>query len=394
MVTARAARRRRAHGRRRRARRRGCGRGRTTRRTRTPASTSSSRPTPVRRHSWSFNAASWARPPRATRPGRRGLERRSLGRRQLGRARAVEPSGEHGPTASWAERELEPTRPGQTPAWTEATDRRVGDAATGTGGASRRRPPIGSIRHGARQLSPNGGCRAPTPYGVRSVEPPGSAIPADLRQGAERGERQGSDEGSRSDSRLCDASDHRARTRSCSRRPGHRSTRCTSGADGESLSQVARALHAARARSALPRSRCRSSAGSRARRTGSRSPSSRPPRRSRSSSRCSTPRNQSYHTTIVFLVAGGAAPAARAARCSCSLVQTFPEWLKERYPLAHPDLQHLRTTRSTSLAAWGAAQLILEHGGWIANPTPALRGRRARRVRRASSRVNHVARSR
>ena len=44
-----------------------------------------------------------------------------------------------------------------------------------------------------------------------------------------------------------------------------------------------------------------------------------------------TPRDQSYHTTMVVLVPGGS-PAAGAGRLLLVVVQHVPEWLKVRYP--------------------------------------------------------------
>ena len=60
-----------------------------------------------------------------------------------------------------------------------------------------------------------------------------------------------------------------------------------------------------------------------------------------------TPRNQSYHTTIVFLVAGRADPAARAVAL-IALVVAHSGMAEVPLPLVHPDVQHLQTSRSPS----------------------------------------------
>ncbi|HVN59842.1 MAG TPA: diguanylate cyclase [Gaiellaceae bacterium] len=79
-----------------------------------------------------------------------------------------------------------------------------------------------------------------------------------------------------------------------------------------------------------------------------------------------TPRNQSYHTTIVFLV-----PAALILPPQqlplLVLVVHIPEWLKHRYrwPLQTFNIADYVVA---VMAAWGAAQLI-EHSSWIANPS-------------------------
>ena len=80
-----------------------------------------------------------------------------------------------------------------------------------------------------------------------------------------------------------------------------------------------------------------------------------------------SPRNMMYHTSVVFLVAAALLLPPELI-VLIPLVQTVPEWLKERYPWP---IQGFNISNYTlnALAAWGAAELIQKHGaGVIANP--------------------------
>ncbi|HYA08490.1 MAG TPA: GGDEF domain-containing protein, partial [Gaiellaceae bacterium] len=74
-----------------------------------------------------------------------------------------------------------------------------------------------------------------------------------------------------------------------------------------------------------------------------------------------SPRNKMYHTSVVFLVAA-ALLLPPELLVLIPLVQTVPEWLKERYPWP---IQVFNVSNYTlnALAMWGAAELILRHGG-------------------------------
>ncbi len=78
------------------------------------------------------------------------------------------------------------------------------------------------------------------------------------------------------------------------------------------------------------------------------------------------PRNNMYHTSTVFLVAA-ALLLPPELLVLIPLVQTVPEWLKERYPWP---IQVFNVSNYTldALAAWGAAALVTDHaGGLITN---------------------------
>jgi diguanylate cyclase (GGDEF)-like protein/putative nucleotidyltransferase with HDIG domain len=80
-----------------------------------------------------------------------------------------------------------------------------------------------------------------------------------------------------------------------------------------------------------------------------------------------SPRNAMYHTSVVFLVAA-ALLLPPELLVLIPLVQTVPEWLKERTPWP---IQGFNVSNYTlnSLAAWGAARLIEQYGsGVIHNP--------------------------
>jgi diguanylate cyclase (GGDEF)-like protein/putative nucleotidyltransferase with HDIG domain len=79
-----------------------------------------------------------------------------------------------------------------------------------------------------------------------------------------------------------------------------------------------------------------------------------------------SPRNAMYHTSVVFLVAA-ALLLPPELTVLIPLVQTVPEWLKERYPWPIAGFNISNYTLN-SLAAWGTADLINRHGaGLIAN---------------------------
>ena len=73
-----------------------------------------------------------------------------------------------------------------------------------------------------------------------------------------------------------------------------------------------------------------------------------------------SPRNQMYHTSVVFLVAAALLLPPELI-VLIPLVQTVPEWLKERYPWP---IQGFNISNYTldSLAAWGTAYLVNRHG--------------------------------
>ena len=76
-----------------------------------------------------------------------------------------------------------------------------------------------------------------------------------------------------------------------------------------------------------------------------------------------TPRNQSYHTTIVFLI-----PAALLLPPELlplvALVQHVPEWLKERYPW-YIQTFNIANYSLDLLAAWGSANVVVHATGLI-----------------------------
>jgi diguanylate cyclase (GGDEF)-like protein/putative nucleotidyltransferase with HDIG domain len=80
-----------------------------------------------------------------------------------------------------------------------------------------------------------------------------------------------------------------------------------------------------------------------------------------------SPRNQMYHTSVVFLVAAALLLPPELI-VLIPLVQTVPEWLKERYPWPIAGFNISNYTLD-SLAAWGTAYLVNRHGETlIANP--------------------------
>ncbi len=80
-----------------------------------------------------------------------------------------------------------------------------------------------------------------------------------------------------------------------------------------------------------------------------------------------SPRNTMYHTSVVFLVAAALLLPPELI-VLIPLVQTVPEWLKERYPWP---IQGFNISNYTldSLAAWSVADLVNRHAaGLITNP--------------------------
>jgi hypothetical protein len=76
-----------------------------------------------------------------------------------------------------------------------------------------------------------------------------------------------------------------------------------------------------------------------------------------------SPRNAMYHTSVVFLVAAALLLPPELI-VLIPLVQTVPEWLKERYPWP---IQGFNISNYTldALAAWSVAKLINEHGSGL-----------------------------
>jgi diguanylate cyclase (GGDEF)-like protein/putative nucleotidyltransferase with HDIG domain len=84
-----------------------------------------------------------------------------------------------------------------------------------------------------------------------------------------------------------------------------------------------------------------------------------------------TPRDQSYHTTIVFLIpAAILLPPELVALMG--VVQHIPEWLKVRYPWYIQSFNICNHTLN-GLAAWGAVDLVRGFG-WSRQPTMAVAG--------------------
>src|SRR4051794_32062649 len=80
-----------------------------------------------------------------------------------------------------------------------------------------------------------------------------------------------------------------------------------------------------------------------------------------------SPRNAQYHTSVVFLVAA-ALLLPPELLVLIPLVQTIPEWLKERYPWPIAVFNMSNYTLD-ALAAWGVSHLIRRHAsGFIADP--------------------------
>ena len=76
-----------------------------------------------------------------------------------------------------------------------------------------------------------------------------------------------------------------------------------------------------------------------------------------------SPRNSMYHTSIVFIIAAALLLPPELI-VLIPLVQTIPEWLKERYPWP---IQGFNISNYTldALAAWGAAHVIQAHGAGL-----------------------------
>jgi diguanylate cyclase (GGDEF)-like protein/putative nucleotidyltransferase with HDIG domain len=87
-----------------------------------------------------------------------------------------------------------------------------------------------------------------------------------------------------------------------------------------------------------------------------------------------TTRNQSYHASTVFLIAGALLlPPELVALMA--VVQHIPEWLKARYAWYIQTFNICNYTLN-GLAAWGTARLVMQHppGGLSERPTWALAG--------------------
>jgi diguanylate cyclase (GGDEF)-like protein/putative nucleotidyltransferase with HDIG domain len=76
-----------------------------------------------------------------------------------------------------------------------------------------------------------------------------------------------------------------------------------------------------------------------------------------------SPRNITYHTSVVFLVAAALLLPPQML-VLIALLQTIPEWLKERYAWSTQGFQVANYTLA-ALAAWAAASLIDRHGGML-----------------------------
>src|SRR4029077_9672483 len=84
-----------------------------------------------------------------------------------------------------------------------------------------------------------------------------------------------------------------------------------------------------------------------------------------------SPRNAMYHTSVVFLLAAALLLPPELI-VLIPLVQTVPEWLKERNPWPIQGFNIANYTLD-SLAAWGVAHLVLRHGsGLVANSNARL----------------------
>ncbi len=82
-----------------------------------------------------------------------------------------------------------------------------------------------------------------------------------------------------------------------------------------------------------------------------------------------SPRNTMYHTSVVFILAA-ALLLPPELLVLIPLVQTMPEWLKERYPWPI-EVFNVSNYTLDALAAWGTAHLVLVHGaGLIPNRDP------------------------
>jgi diguanylate cyclase (GGDEF)-like protein/putative nucleotidyltransferase with HDIG domain len=76
-----------------------------------------------------------------------------------------------------------------------------------------------------------------------------------------------------------------------------------------------------------------------------------------------SPQNQMYHSSMVFLVAAALLLPPELI-VLIPLVQTVPEWLKERYPW-FIQLFNICNYSLNSLAAWGTFALVDRHGGGL-----------------------------
>jgi len=101
-----------------------------------------------------------------------------------------------------------------------------------------------------------------------------------------------------------------------------------------------------------------------------------------------SPRNMMYHTSSVFSVAAALLLPPELI-VLIPLVQTVPEWLKERYPWP---IQGFNISNYTlnALAAWGAADLIDKHGAGIVQNSDARFAVAGAAAALAFVAVNHV----
>src|SRR5581483_12024682 len=84
-----------------------------------------------------------------------------------------------------------------------------------------------------------------------------------------------------------------------------------------------------------------------------------------------SPRNVMYHTSVVFLVAAALLLPPQLLLL-IPLVQTIPEWLRERYPWPVQGFTIANYTLAT-IAAWGAADVVARHAAaLIAESNPRL----------------------
>jgi diguanylate cyclase (GGDEF)-like protein/putative nucleotidyltransferase with HDIG domain len=82
-----------------------------------------------------------------------------------------------------------------------------------------------------------------------------------------------------------------------------------------------------------------------------------------------SPRNLMYHTSVVFLVAA-ALLLPPELLVLIPLLQTIPEWLKERYPWPIAVFNMSNYTLD-ALVAWGAAHLVIHHGSGLIGSSDA-----------------------
>ena len=82
-----------------------------------------------------------------------------------------------------------------------------------------------------------------------------------------------------------------------------------------------------------------------------------------------SPRNMMYHTSVVFLVAAALLLPPQLL-VLIPLIQTVPEWLKERYPWPIQGF-NMSNYILNALGAWGAANLVQDHTGRLIHSSNA-----------------------